>query len=89
MIPNGPLMTHSGHASHVRPQWRKRGAPFDSGDYCAGAGIGRMLDTFQPIGVLTSSIFIRNLPSYIVALRLNGWQEESDAPKCEADVGGS
>ena len=30
-------------------------------DYCAGAGIGRMLDTRQPAGVVTSTMFIRNL----------------------------
>ena len=29
--------------------------------YCAGAGMGRMLDTLQPLGVLTSTWFIKNL----------------------------
>ena len=50
------------HVARLETWWRSSPAMASrqchngpSRDYCAGAGIGRMLDTFQPLGVLTST----------------------------------
>jgi hypothetical protein len=43
-VPNSGLALHSLRAHHLPSQ-----------NYCAGAGIGRMLDTLQPLGVFTKS----------------------------------
>ena len=43
------------------PLTLSRAQPISRVCHCAGAGIGKMLDTFQPpLGVLTSTRFIRN-----------------------------
>jgi hypothetical protein len=38
----------------------------DNSDHCVGAGIGRMLETFQPSGVLTRVWFMRKRMGWAV-----------------------